>query len=200
VIALDASAGMLETLGEDAAANAIDNVQAVLGRWPPDDATLDLAAALGPFPCADVSFIAHVGYDIEAILPFLEAMEAAARRLSVAVLMDAQPGSVAAPLWPAVHGEARIVLPGMNELLELLRLRGCDPVLERVPRETRTFESREALTGLVRRQLWVAEGSEADARLLSELEPLIVEEAGGYRLGVEDQATVGVVTWRVDPA
>ena len=197
VIALDASVGMLETLREDAAAHGIDNVQPVAGRWPPDLATPEVAAALGPFPCSDVALIAHVGYDIEAILPFVKAMEAAARRLCVAVLMDAQPGAVAAPLWPPVHGEARVVLPGMNELLELLRLRGRDPDLRRVPRDARIFESREALLGLVRRQLWVAEGTSADARLLAALEPIVVEESGGVRLGVDDQATVGVVSWEV---
>jgi molybdenum cofactor cytidylyltransferase len=199
VIALDASPGMLESLEEDATAHGIDNVVSVLGRWPPGPATPDIAAALGPFPCTDVAFIAHVGYDIEAILPFVEAMETSARRLCVAVLMDAQPGSVAAPLWPAVHGEARIVLPGMNDLVELLRLRGREPALERVPRDARTFESREALVGLVRRQLWVAEGSEADGRLRAALEPLIVEDAGGVRLAVDDQTTVGVLTWEVGP-
>ena len=68
-------------------------------RWPPGDG--DLA----PF-AADVALIAHVGYDIEAIGPFVAAMEAAARRLCVAVLMERQPSSIADVCWPPVYERA----------------------------------------------------------------------------------------------
>ena len=196
VIALDASAGMLDALREDASDHAIGNVEPILGRWPPDLSAPEVTAALGDFPCADVALIAHVGYDIEAIVPFIESMEAASRRLCAAVLMDAQPGSLAAPLWPPVHGEARVILPGLNELVELLRLRGTPPDVRRLPREPRTFTDRDTLLSLVRRQLWVAEGSEKDARLREALEPLVVEEASGVRFGVDELGGIGVVTWR----
>lgn len=195
VIALDPSEGMLETLEADAREHGIDNVVTILGRWPPDPTNPGVAAALGPFPCVDVAFIAHVGYDVEAILPFLEAMEAAARRACVAVLMETQPGSLAAPLWPPVHGEARVLLPGINDLVELVRLRGGDPEVRWFPRDPRHFDSRDALAGFVRRQLWVAEGSRKDDRLLAALDPLVVEEPEGFRLGVEAQGGVGVVSW-----
>ena len=195
VIALDPSAGMLETLEEDAASHGIGNVETIRGRWPPGESDPEVAAALGPLPCADVGFIAHVGYDVEAILPFIDAMEAAARRVCIAVLMDAQPGSLAAPLWPAVHGETRVILPGLNELVELLRLRGRRPGLRRVPRDPRRFESRDELVGFVRRQLWVAEGGEKDAQLLAALEPLVTEDERGFLLGIEPPGGIGIVTW-----
>jgi CTP:molybdopterin cytidylyltransferase MocA/SAM-dependent methyltransferase len=196
VIALDASAGMLEALREDAADHAIGNVEPILGRWPPGQSAPEVTGTLGVFPCTDVALIAHVGYDIEAILPFIEALEAASRRLCVAVLMDAQPGSLAGPLWPPVHGEARVILPGLNELVELLHLRGRLADVRRLPREPRMFADREALLTLVRRQLWVAEGSEKDAHLREALEPLIVEEASGIRFGVDELGGIGIVTWR----
>ena len=56
--------------------------------------------ATAPPASADVVLIAHVGYDIEAIGPFLDALEAAARRCCVAVLMDRVPASAADPFWP----------------------------------------------------------------------------------------------------
>jgi CTP:molybdopterin cytidylyltransferase MocA len=198
VIALDPSESMLEALDGDARAHGIANIRAVLGRWPPDRASGDGTAGLGPMPLADVAFIAHVGYDIEAILPFVEAMEAAARRLCAAVLMEVQPGSLAAPLWPPVHGEERVILPGVNDLVELLRLRGARPAVRRLPREARHFDSREDLDRLVRRQLWVAEGSAKDAVLLAALEPLVVRDDSGWMLGVERIGDVGLVTWRPD--
>ena len=195
VIALDPSSGMLDALREDAADHGIANVETVLGRWPPDPAADDETAALGAFPCADVALIAHVSYDVEPIVPFLDSMEAAARRLCVAVLMDARPGSLAAPLWPAVHGEARVILPGLNELVELLRLRGTPPDVRRLPREPRTFADRETLLTFVRRQLWVAEGGEKDARLREALEALVIDEGSGVRFAADELGDIGLVTW-----
>ena len=113
VIALDPSASMLDGLREIAAEHDIDNVRTVEARWPP---------ATDPTPfAADVTLIAHVGYDIESIGPFLDAMESVARRLCVALLMERQPSSIADACWPPVHGEARVPLPALPEFLELLR-------------------------------------------------------------------------------
>ena len=113
--------------------HGIENVRVVRARWPPDD--------LAPFR-SDVALIAHVGYDIEAIGPFLAAMEAATSRLCVAILMERQPASVADACWPPVHGEARVALPALPEFVELLRALGRDPAVERLERETRRFADR----------------------------------------------------------
>ena len=67
-------------------------------------------------PAADIALIAHVGYDIEQIGPFLDALEAAVRDRCVAVLTDRSPASVADPFWPLVHGEERVALPALPEL------------------------------------------------------------------------------------
>ncbi|TAK01210.1 MAG: methyltransferase domain-containing protein, partial [Chloroflexota bacterium] len=97
LVAIDPSAAMLDALRAGMAEHGIANVGAVAGRWPPGP---ELRAIIGPDPVADVALIAHVGYDVEAIVPFIEAMESAARRLCVAVLMDHSPASLAAPFWP----------------------------------------------------------------------------------------------------
>ena len=83
VVAVDASASMLGSAQEIAHEYDIRNVTTIHTRWPPDD-----AGALAML-VSDVVLIAHVGYDIEAIGPFVAALEAAARRELVAVLMDA---------------------------------------------------------------------------------------------------------------
>ena len=98
VVALDPSASMLGALREGAREFGVTNVRAVEGRWP------DASAKVGT---GEVALIAHVGYDIEAIDPFLDAMEAAVRRLCVAVMMERAPASAAEPFWEAVHGEPR---------------------------------------------------------------------------------------------
>src|SRR5688572_9072987 len=74
VIALDASPGMLEQLRQAMTEAGVSNIRTIEARWPVEEP-----------PRADVAFIAHVGYDIEAIGPFLDAMESAARQRCVAM-------------------------------------------------------------------------------------------------------------------
>ena len=190
VIALDASRGMLEGLREIAAEHGIGNVSVIEGRWPPDDP--------GAFR-ADVSLIAHVSYDIEAIGAFVAAMEAATRRLGVAVLMERQPSSVADVCWPPVHGEARVSLPALPDFVELLAAMGREPKVRRLEREPRRFGDRAELEGFLRRQLWIEPGGAKDAIFRAELDELVVSDAQG-RVGLRDQAPmpIGIVTW--DPA
>ena len=192
VVAVDPSAGMLAALRELADESDIANVRIVEGRWPlePDAAG---AAGVGP-GSADVALIAHLGYDVEAIGPFLEAMEAAARRRCVAVLMDRQPSSIADPLWPEVHGEERIRLPALRELVALLETRGRVPGIREVERPPRGFDSFDDLAGFVRRQTWVAEGSPKDERLLAALRARALERDGRWFLEAQP-AVVGIVDW-----
>ncbi len=119
--------------------------------------------------------IAHVGYDIEAIGPFIDAMEAATRDQCVAVLTDRSPASVADPFWPLVHGEDRVPLPALPDLLEILHSRGRATEVVRVERPPRTFDSVPALTAFLRRQLFIAEGGEKDLHFRAVLPDRIVE-------------------------
>ena len=192
VIAVDPSAGMLGTLREGAAEAGIPNVRAIEGRWPP---SADLRAALGPDPVADVALIAHVGYDVEDIGPFVDAMEAASRRLCIAVMMDRQPGSLAEGFWPPVHGESRVRLPALPEFAELLRLRGREPRTMIVEQSPRRFESREDVERFVRRQLWIADGGEKERRFRAAFEELVVAVDGGFGLAGQAPFEVGVVEW-----
>jgi molybdenum cofactor cytidylyltransferase len=187
VVAVDASASMLGGLREIAAEHGIDNVRVVKTRWPPADAT--------GF-AADVALIAHVGYDIEAIGPFVDAMESAAGRLCIAMLMERQPSSIADVCWPPVHGEARVSLPALSDFVELLRARGRNAAVERLEREPRRFAARDELEGFLRRQLWVEPGSEADGRFRAALDKLVETDDDG-RVGLVGQRPlpIGIVTW-----
>ena len=170
VIALDPSRSMLEGLLEIAEDYAVENVRTIEARWP-----LDNERAVADFE-ADVTLIAHVGYDVEAIGPFVDALEAAAGRLCVAVLMEQVPAAAANPFWPPVHGEERVPLPALPDLLELLEARGRRPTVERIAIEPRRFESRDAIEGFVRRQLWIDPAGPKEARFQKALDELTVAD------------------------
>ncbi|MBI2763834.1 MAG: NTP transferase domain-containing protein [Chloroflexi bacterium] len=193
VIALDSSRSMLDALRAGMVNANTQNVRVIEGRWPPDE---DVRAALGPDPVADVALIAHVGYDIVEIVPFLRAMERAASRRCVAILMDESPASVAAPFWPLVHGEPRSPLPALPRLLELLDASGSGPNLTRVVGERRRWTDREELVAFLRRQLWTAPGSPADERLLTAVEDLVETGAdGSVIVPTAPVPGIGVIAW-----
>ena len=193
VIALDPSTSMLGALRETMAEHAIDNVDVVEARWP---AAAGLRALKGSLP-TDVSLIAHVGYDVEAIGPFMEAMEQSTRRECLAVLMERSPASLAEAFWPPLHGEARIALPALPAFVDLLAARGLAPVVDMVETSRRLWSSRDELERFTRRQTWVAPGSAKDGRMLELLDDWLVPNADGtVDLAVAEPLRVGLVAWR----
>ena len=191
LIAVEPSASMRRALRTGLGEHGIGNVRVVASTWP---AALD---DLGELPAADVALIAHVGYDIDGIGPFLDAMEAAVRDRCIAVLTDRSPASVADPFWPLVHGEARVPLPALPELIELLQARGCDIDVMRVDRSPRSFESVPALAAFLRRQLFIADGGDKDVHFQAILPDHITRRDGAWTLTDPPQGSIGIVTWRV---
>jgi hypothetical protein len=180
---------MLDALTELQGEHGITDVEVVETRWPPRRGSLDRFAS-------DVALIAHVGYDIEAIGPFVRTMESVARRLCVAVLMERQPSSIADACWPPVHGEERVSLPALPEFVEWLRARGHEPDVEMLSREPRRFTSREELAGFLRRQLWIEPRGEGERRFQDALDGLVVVDVdGGVGLRTLGPLPIGVVTW-----
>jgi SAM-dependent methyltransferase len=189
VVAVEPSNGMRRAMQAGVSEHGIGNIRIVAGTWP------DAADQLGPLPAVDVSLIAHVAYDIEPIWPFLATMEMATRERCVAVLMDRSPASFSDPLWPLVHGEDRVPLPALPELLEIVRAHGRDTEVLRVERASRTFATRDALVSHLRRQLFIAEGGAKDRRLQTLLPDLVAPGDSGWTLAEQPEATIGIMTW-----
>jgi SAM-dependent methyltransferase len=184
VIALEPSQGMLDVLRAGMEQHSIANVRVVQGRWPED------AGSLG----ADIALIAHLGYDVEDLGPFLDAMEAAARRTCVAVLLDRPPPTEADRLWPAVHGVERARLPALPEFLTLLLARGRLFEVRLVARPAQAYDDPDHLLGFVRQQLWVTPEGPKDLLLQRVLRERLRQRDGRYALSF-DPVRVGVVTW-----
>jgi SAM-dependent methyltransferase len=186
VIAVEPSDGMLAILREGMREHAVKNIEIIQSTWPMANA-----------PDADVAFISHVGYDIEDIGPFLDAMERSARRLCVAVLLSEAPATMAASAWPPVHGEERALLPGLRDFLALLLARGrLFEVRFGGTRPPAAYAAAEDARPFVRQQLFIAEGGEKDRRLAEWLESRRTPE--GIRLGDAAQQ-IGIVTWAPPP-
>jgi SAM-dependent methyltransferase len=187
VIAVEPSGGMRSVLRDGMAEHGIANIRIVPSRWP-------MKAA----PAADVAVIAHLGYDIEAIGPFLDTMEAAARRLCVAVLVTPSPPHPAWPFWPIIHGEARVPLPGLTEFLALLLARDRLFELRLYEREPLTHAARDAPLAWLYQQLFVAPHTDKGRRLAVLGREAISARDGRWALSWQP-VPLGVVTWRPRP-
>jgi hypothetical protein len=182
--AIEPSQGMRETLVASATEHGVDNVEVFDERWP---STSDA-------PIADVSFISHVGYDIADIGPFLDEMEAHTRRLCVALLYQRTPLAEFASLWRPVHGEDRVLLPGLPELISLLLARGSLPQIDTFDVPRQPFADREALVRVAQRPLWVLEGTPEYERLVQAVQDLAFEAEGGIALQ-RGPRRLGLIRW-----
>ena len=183
-IAVEPSDGMRAVLREGMAEHGVANVRVVAERWPCADP-----------PAADVALIAHVGYDVEAIGPFLDAMEAAAARLCVAVLFSRPPPSRADPFWEAIHGEPREPLPALPQFLALQRARGRRCGTRYVEAGAPLWDGVEDALRFLRQQLGVAPDGPADARLRELLPRHARIGADGRVEFARDAGALGVVSW-----
>jgi SAM-dependent methyltransferase len=184
VVAVEPSEGMRQVLQAGMAEHGIGNIRVVPARWPMEAA-----------PAADVALMAHIGYDIENIGSFLDAMEAVARRLCVAVLMTPSPPYLAEPFWPPIHGEARAALPALLEFLVLLVARGRPFEVRLLEREPVTYADRDAPLTWLYQQLFVGPDTDKGHRLAALARDALAERGGRWALS-SAPAAIGVVAWR----
>jgi SAM-dependent methyltransferase len=184
VIAVEPSEGMRNVLQAGIAEHGISNIEIVAERWPMPNA-----------PTADVALMAHIGYDLEEIGPFLDAVEASARRLCVAVLVTPSPPFPAEPFWPPIHGEARVPLPGLTEFLLLLLARGRLFELRLCAREPLAHADRDGPLRWLYQQLFVAPDTAKGQRLAALARDAITSRDGRWALSWSP-VPVGVVSWR----
>jgi hypothetical protein len=180
---------MRRVLADGLAEHGIKNVRVLGGRWP--EAANNIAS--------DVSLMSHIGYDIEDIGPFLDAMESATRRVCVAVLLSQPPPTEADRLWPAVHGLVRAALPSLPEFLGLLLARGRLFEVELVERAPQSYEQPEQALTWLRQQLWTAPDGEKDRTLQRVMRERLEERNGRYAFSFEP-VRVGIVKWSVGSA
>jgi SAM-dependent methyltransferase len=185
VTVVEPSPSMVAQLNEGAREAGIANVSAVEAGWE--------EAEVEP---ADLALCANVVYGVADIEPFLAKLDrSATERVVVGVFMDA-PMSMLSPLWKAVHGEQRIELPALPQLLPVLWEMGIFPNLEMVPAAPRYSPNMDAAIGLARHMLHVQAGTDKDERLQKAARDLAVETPEGVTLRRQAARPLGVVWWR----
>ena len=94
----------------------------MLGRWP------GAAAAAGT---ADVVVSHHVLHNVVDLVPFLEALTAAAHRGVVVEMMEQHPMAWLDPLWVRFHGLRRPEPATADDAVAVLREIGVEPSVQR---------------------------------------------------------------------
>lgn len=125
VINVDSSPVMLRAYTDSARDAGIINARAVAAHWP----DLPRAAQLE----GDVAIVANVTYFVRDIVPFIESLEAAARRRIIIDLWTCPPTARNGALFARVYGEDEVLVPTHRELIAVLWDLGIVPDVRVVP-------------------------------------------------------------------
>ena len=189
VLAIEPSASMRGQLerrvAEEVAAGARGKVRIIAAGWPEADV-----------PDCDIAIAAHVLYGVREIEPFLERMDAAARRACFLLLAFRHPSSFISPFWERLHGAPRLPLPGALECLSALYQLGIPAQLSLVPVTNRFSypDEQEALADL-RWRLRVPATPEYDRTIRAAMAELLEQGEGGSLAPRGLPQQVAVVWW-----
>ncbi len=185
VIAVEPSESMRAALTEQAAESGITNVRVVESRW--EDA---------PKLEADAAFASHVTYTAREIEDFLLRMSRAARRWAAVVVFADPPQFALGAFWPLVHGQERLRLPCLRELLDVLWSLDIYPDVTMLPPvPVPAVGAPEDAHDRLRYRLFVTPGTAADERLATAMERLLVEDDGKLVLRDRPLHRPAVVRW-----
>ncbi len=184
VVAIEPSDAMRRVLAEGMAESDIRNIRALSGRWP------EVAGEM----TGDVALMSHIGYDVADIGPFLDAMDGAARRARIAVLLSQPPPTEADRFWPLINGVERAALPSLPEFLSVLLARGRLFEVHLVDRSPQTYQQPDQALAWLRQQLWTAPGSQKDTLLERLARERLQERDGRFALSWEP-VRVGLVVF-----
>ena len=185
VVAVDPSEAMLGLLRQDVAAESLSNVDTVLAEW--------MQADVEP---ADVVICSHVLYPIADVVPFIEKLQAHARR-RVWVYLRVDPLPTDLGLWSEFYGtplQAQPVLSDLYPVLLQLDIAADVKVVEH--RFTLTYESVDEAVTQARHSLCLREDDDqATSKLRGLLDRLLVPHEGG-RIGPPIESTrSAMISW-----
>jgi cyclopropane fatty-acyl-phospholipid synthase-like methyltransferase len=186
VVAVEPSVSMGSVLEEEAQRMQRDNVVLVASTWE--------EAEVEP---TDMVLCVQVLYTVKDIVSFIRKLEAYAREKVLVVLSENAPHNQADSLWPGVHGQERLKLPSLRELVQLLWEMGTYPDVEMMPpQESRGYESWERALEQLRSRLFVEPGSDEERRLEEVLKDTLEETNDRLRIKGGLTRRPGLVSWQ----
>lgn len=141
-VGVDPAPHMLEVFAAAAEERSVAHRE-VRGTWP------DVAAEAGS---ADVVVAHHVAYNVADLVPFVRALDAAARHRVVVEMTHVHPNVATRDLWQLFHGLDRPTGPDAHLAREVLRGCGLDVYEERWQRPGRRTD-RAATVAFIRQRL-----------------------------------------------
>ena len=146
---------------------------------------------------ADVVLCSHVVYGTADIVPFISKLASHARDRVLMLSFVNSPQSHLAPFWTRVHGEERVNLPALPELINVMWEVGIYPDVEMFDASDRqVFDSREAAVEQLRGRLWIAPDTEADRRLHQAAEDLLEDYDDGVAVRGAGARRQGLISWQ----
>ncbi|GAC1562536.1 MAG: hypothetical protein NVS2B7_36600 [Herpetosiphon sp.] len=184
VTAVEPSAAMRSYLAAEGERRGLRTLQIVPATWE--------AAVVAPH---DIGLAAHVLYPIAEVVPFLQKLDAHARRACFVVTRVDTMLPQLAPLWHAIWGQERPREPAFLDLYNLLFALGFRAEVRLVPfGRALQFDTRDDAISHVRQLLFLPDvADEHTARILGFLETTLIAQDGHLLLPNATQAAV--VSW-----
>ncbi len=185
VTVVEPSESMVKELYDVAGEHGIDNVSVVKATW--EDADVEPA---------DIVLCSHVIYGVADAEPFVRKLtDHTKKKVLLLAFMDA-PQARLAPIWEPIHGEERIDLPALPELLAAMWDMDIFPDVEMLTRTgLHSFDDRESALDQLRRRLYVVPGSQKDARLKVAMKDLVYESPDGLAVKGSKPRRLGLLSW-----
>ena len=185
VTVVDSSKSMLLELQDSCEEANIENVSSVFGLW--EDAVIDIHEG---------ALCSHVTYGIENIGKFLGNVNRYASKRVVIIAFMKSPQAHLESLWREVHGEERVHLPGVPELMDVLWQLGIAPELNIIEHlGPHIYGSEQDAISDLRRRLYVNQGTRKDEILTRVLKSDLKPTDQGMELANSDGRISCLISW-----
>tara|TARA_B110000014_G_C20073976_1_gene560434 strand:- start:578 stop:1408 length:831 start_codon:yes stop_codon:yes gene_type:complete len=185
VTVVDSSKSMLLELQDSCEQAKIENVFSVFGLW--EDAVIDIHEG---------ALCSHVTYGIENIGKFLGNVNRYASKRVVIIAFMKSPQAHLESLWREVHGEERVHLPGVPELMDVLWQLEIAPELNIIEHlGPHIYGSEQDAISDLRRRLYVNQGTRKDEILTRVLKSDLKPTDQGMELANSDGRISCLISW-----
>ena len=185
VTVADSSKSMLEELRKSCNEAKIQNVESVFTLW--EDAIIQVHEG---------ALCSHVTYGIEDIEKFLKNVNRYASKHVVIVAFMKSPQAHLGILWEVVHGEKRVHLPGVPELMDVLWHMGLTPELSVLDHlGPHIYKSDEDALHDLRKRLYVNQETKKDEKLIKALQTHLQPTEEGLELANSNGRISCIISW-----